>query len=246
VNASQKKVAIVTGASRGIGAAIARRMAEDGLAVVVNYAGSTSAAAELVKAIESGAGQAIAVQADVSDPKAVRQLFDAAETAFGGLDVLVNNAGVMKLGRFADADDATFDQMIAINLKGVFNCLREAAQRLRDGGRIVNFSSRVVGLYQPTYGIYTATKPAVEAMTHILGKELGPRGITANAVAPGPVATELFLQGKDAATIESIKRMNPLGRLGEVEDIARVVSLLVDPDAGWISGQVIRANGGVI
>jgi len=246
MNASQKKVAIVTGASRGIGAAIARRMAEDGFAVVVNYAGSTSAAAGLVKEIESGAGQAIAVQADVSDPKAVRQLFDAAATAFGGVDVLVNNAGVMKLGRFADADDATFDQMITINLKGVFNCLREAAQRLRDGGRIVNFSSSVVGLYQPTYGIYAATKAAVEAMTHILAKELGPRGITVNAVAPGPVATELFLQGKDAATIESIKRMNPLGRLGEVEDIARVVSLLVDPDAGWISGQVIRANGGVI
>ncbi len=212
---SQRKVAIVTGASRGIGAAIARRMAEDGLAVVVNYAEGASAAAELAKGIESAGGHAIPVQADVSDPEAVRRLFTSAETAFGGVDVLVNNAGVMKLARFAEADDATFDQVVAINLRGVFNCLREAAQRLRDGGRIVNFSSSVVGLYQPTYGIYAATKAAVEAMTHILAKELGPRRITVNAVAPGPVATELFLQGKDAATIEGIKRMNPFGRLGE-------------------------------
>jgi 3-oxoacyl-[acyl-carrier protein] reductase len=243
---SQRKVAIVTGASRGIGAAIARRMAADGLAVVVNYAGGASAATELAKEIKSAGGHAIPVQADVSDPEAVRRLFTSAETAFGGVDVLVNNAGVMKLARFAEADDATFDQVVAINLKGVFNCLREAAQRLRDGGRIVNFSSSVVGLYQPTYGIYAATKAAVEAMTHILAKELGPRGITVNAVAPGPVATELFLQGKDAVTIESIKRMNPFGRLGEVEDIARIVSLLVDPNATWISGQVVRANGGVV
>jgi 3-oxoacyl-[acyl-carrier protein] reductase len=152
----------------------------------------------------------------------------------------------MKLARLAEADDATFDQTVAINLKGVFNGLREAARCLRDGGRIINFSSSVVGLYQPTYGVYAATKAAVEAMTHILAKELGPRGITVNAIAPGPVATELFLQGKDEATIESMKRMNPLGCLAEVEDIARVVSLLVDPDSGWINGQVVRANGGVI
>jgi 3-oxoacyl-[acyl-carrier protein] reductase len=246
VNTLQKKVAIVTGASRGIGAAIARRLAEDGFAVVVNYAGSASPAAKLVGEIESAGGQAIAVQADVSDPKAVQRLFDAAETTFGGVDVLVNNAGIMKLARFAEADDAIFDQTIAINLKGVFNGLREAARRLRDGGRIVNFSSSVVGLYQPTYGIYAATKAAVEAMTHILAKELGPRGITVNAIAPGPVATELFLADKDAAVVENIKRANPLGRLGEVEDIARVVSLLVDPDGGWINGQVVRANGGIV
>jgi 3-oxoacyl-[acyl-carrier protein] reductase len=139
-----------------------------------------------------------------------------------------------------------FDQTIAINLKGVFNGLREAAKRLRDGGRIVNFSSSVVGLYQPTYGVYAATKAAVEAMTHIVAKELGARRITVNAVAPGPVATELFLDGKDEATINHIKQMNPLGRLGEVKDIADVVSFLVGPDGGWVNGQVIRANGGVI
>jgi 3-oxoacyl-[acyl-carrier protein] reductase len=242
----QKKVAIVTGASRGIGAAIARRLAEDGIAVVVNYAGGADAATQVVQDIESAGGQAISVQADVSDPKAVRRLFDSAESELGAVDVLVNNAGIMKLARLAEVDDATFDQVVAINLKGVFNGLREAGRRLRDGGRIVNFSSSVVGLYQPAYGIYAATKAAVEAMTHILAKELGPRGITVNAIAPGPVATELFLQGKDNATIESIKRTNPLGRLGEVEDIAKVVSLLVDPDSGWINGQVVRANGGVV
>lgn len=246
MNTSPQKVAIVTGASRGIGAAIARRLAEDGLAVVVNYVGSTDTATRLVEEIKRAGGQAIAVQADVSDPNSVQRLFNAAEAAFGGVDVLVNNAGIMKLARFAEADDATFDQTVAINLKGVFNGLREAARRLRNGGRIVNFSSSVIGLYQPTYGIYAATKAAVEAMTHILAKELGPRGITVNAIAPGPVATELFFQGKDEATIEGMKRMNPLGRLGEVADIARVVSLLVNPDSGWINGQVVRANGGII
>jgi 3-oxoacyl-[acyl-carrier protein] reductase len=241
-----EKVAIVTGASRGIGAAIARRLAADGFAVVVNYAGSVAAASALVQEIETGGGQAIAVQADVSDPKAVQGLFDSAESAYGGVDVLVNNAGVMKLASFAEADDATFDQVVAINLKGVFNGLREAARRLRNGGRIVNFSSSVIGLYQPTHGIYAASKAAAEAMTHILAKELGARQITVNAIAPGPVATELFLADKNDVTLETIKRMNPLGRLGEVEDIAGVVSLLVDPDGGWINGQVIRANGGVV
>jgi 3-oxoacyl-[acyl-carrier protein] reductase len=246
MNTSQSNVAIVTGASRGIGAAIARRLAEDGFAVVANYAGSAGAATKLVQEIESAGGRAISIQADVSDPKAVQRLFNSAESELGGVNVLVNNAGIMKLARLAEADDATFDQLVAINLKGVFNSLREAARRLHDGGRIVNFSSSVVGFYQPTYGIYAATKAAVEAMTHVLAKELGPRGITVNAIAPGPVATELFLRGKDEATIESMKRMNPLGRLGEVEDIAKVVSLLVDPDSGWINGQVVRVNGGII
>ena len=246
MNTSQSNVAIVTGASRGIGAAIARRLAEDGFAVVANYAGSAGAATKLVQEIESAGGRAISIQADVSDPNAVQRLFNSAESELGGVDVLVNNAGIMKLARLAEADVATFDQLVAINLKGVFNSLREAARRLHDGGRIVNFSSSVVGFYQPTYGIYAATKAAVEAMTHVLAKELGPRGITVNAIAPGPVATELFLRGKDEATIESMKRMNPLGRLGEVEDIAKVVSLLVDPDSGWINGQVVRVNGGII
>lgn len=246
MTSSTNRVAIVTGASRGIGAAIARRLASDGIAVVVNYAGSAGAAGTLVEEIEAAGGRAIPVQADVSDPAAVKRMFDAAEAAYGGVDVLVNNAGIMTLAPIAQMDDAAFDRIIAINLKGTFSGLREAANRLRNGGRIVNFSTSVVGLYQPGYGVYAATKAAVEAMTHILAKELGPRGITVNAVAPGPVATELFLQGKDQATLDRIRQMIPLGRLGEVDDIARVVSLLVGPDGGWINGQILRANGGVV
>ncbi|MEX6507223.1 SDR family oxidoreductase [Jiella sp. M17.18] len=246
MNTSSNRVAIVTGASRGIGAAIARRLADDGFTVIVNYAGSAKAAARVVDEIEKTGGRAISAQADVSDAQAVKRMFDSAEAAYGGVDVLVNNAGIMKLAPVAQVDDATFDQTIAVNLKGTFNGLREAAKRLRDGGRIVNFSTSVVGLYQPTYGVYAATKAAVEALTHILAKELGARGITVNAVAPGPVATELFLDGKDQATLDRIKQMNPLGRLGDVDDIARVVSLLVGPDGGWINGQIVRANGGVV
>jgi 3-oxoacyl-[acyl-carrier protein] reductase len=246
MSTSQQRVAIVTGASRGIGMAIARRLSAEGIAVAVNYASSSGHASQLVQEIESKGGRAVLAQADISDPEAVRRMFDLVETACGGVDILVNNAGIMKLAPVAQVDDATFDQTIAINLKGVFNGLREAARRLRDGGRIVNFSSSVVGLYQPGYGVYAATKAAVEAMTHILAKELGPRRITVNAVAPGPVATELFLDGKDEATVDRFKQMNPLGRLGDVKDIADVVAFLVGPDGGWINGQVIRANGGVI
>lgn len=238
--------AIVTGASKGIGAAIAKRLAANGIAVVVNYARGREAAEAVVGEIQRSGGKAIAVQADIADPTAIPALFDAAERAFGGVDILVNNAGVMKLAPLADFDDAAFDSQVAINLGGVFRGMREAAKRLRTGGRIVSFSSSVVGLYQPGYAIYAATKAAVEAMTHVLAKELGPRGITVNAVAPGPVATELFLDGKTDTQVAAIEKMNPFGRLGQPEDIARVVAFLASPDSGWVNGQVIRANGGVI
>ena len=240
------KVAIVTGASRGIGATVAERLARDGFAVAINYAASTAPAEALVRAIEGRGGRAFAAKADVSDAAAMRGLFDAAEQAYGGVDVLVNNAGIMKLAKIADCDDASFDEQIAINLKGSFNGMREAARRLRDGGRIVNFSTSVVGTKLEAYGVYTATKAAVETMTAILSKELRGRRITVNAVAPGPVSTELFLTGKSPELVERMAKMSPLERLGTTEDIASVVSFLAGPDGGWINGQVLRANGGLV
>lgn len=240
------KVAVVTGASRGIGAAVAERLARDGFTVVVNYAGSQAPAEALVRKIEAAGGRALAAQGDVANPEAVKRMFDAADAAFGGVDVLVNNAGIMSLAPLAQSDDALFDRHVAVNLKGSFNTMREAARRLRDGGRIVNFSSSVVGLLQPTYGVYAATKAAIEAMTSVLAKEMRGRGITVNAIAPGPTATNLFLDGKSPELVERLAKLAPLERLGQPEDIAAAVAFLAGPDGAWINGQTLRANGGII
>ena len=240
------KVALVTGASRGIGSAIAERLGRDGFTVIVNYAGSAPEAEALVGKIGANGGRALAFKADVSDPRAVREMFDTATAKFGGVDVLVNNAGIMTLGNIADVEDAAFDRQVAVNLKGSFNTLREAARRLRSGGRIVNFSSSVVKLLQPTYAVYAATKAGVEAMTSVLAKELRGRNITVNSVAPGPTATELFLKGKPQAAIDHLANLAPLARLGQPEDIASVVAFLAGPDGAWINGQTLRANGGII
>ncbi|MDH6258750.1 SDR family oxidoreductase [Bradyrhizobium sp. BR13661] len=242
----QQRAAIVTGGSRGIGAAIARRLAQDGIAVAINYATGKAAADALVEQIQAAGGRALAVQADLADPTTAEQLFDAAENAFGKIDILVNNAGVMELAPLAEMSDQAFARQISINLESVFRSLREAARRLCEGGRIVNFSSSVVGLYQPTYSVYAATKAAVEAMTHVLAKELGSRRITVNAIAPGPVETRLFLDGKSEQQVRAIAAMNPFGRLGQPDEIAGIVAFLASHDSGWINGQIIRANGGVI
>src|ERR1700745_2171467 len=240
------KTAIVTGASRGIGSALAKRLARDGFAVVVNYAGSKAKASAFVEKITADEGRAISAQADVSKPADVARMFDAAEKEFGGVDVLVNNAGLMTLSSIATTDDATFDRLVAVNLKGTFNGLGEAAKRLRTGGRIINFSTSVIGLRLETYGIYAATKSAIETLTAILSKELRGRSITVNAIAPGPTATDLFLNGKSQELIDRFAKMNPLERLGTPEDIAAAVAFLAGPDGSWINGQAVGAQRGMI
>ncbi|CAB3728508.1 3-oxoacyl-[acyl-carrier-protein] reductase FabG [Paraburkholderia phenoliruptrix] len=239
------QIAIVTGASRGIGAAIARRLSNDGFAVVVNYAASASEADALAAELNTAGGRAIAVKADVSKAADVRRLFETAEQQLGKVDVLVNNAGVIKPTPLADTSDELYDRAFDINVRGTFNTLREAAARMNDGGRIVNFSSTTLALNLPGYAIYNATKASVEAFTHVFAKELRGRNITVNAVAPGPVATSLFFDGKTEAQIQHFAKMPPLERLGQPEDIASVVAFVVSSEAGWVNGQVLRANGGL-
>lgn len=242
----ENKTAIVTGAAKGIGAAIAQRLASDGAAIIINYARDEKSATSLVRTIKSTGGRAIAVQGDVTDSSVFPALFDSAEKAFGPVDILVNNAGVMHLSPLAQASDEDFNTQVAVNLGGTFRGMREAGKRLREGGRIISISSSVVGLYQPGYGIYAATKAAIEALTHVLAKELGSRGITVNAISPGPVETAFFLAGKTDEQIQAISRMAPLGRLGQPDDIAHTAAFLAGPDSGWINGQTIRTNGGVV
>lgn len=247
-SAKETRVAIVTGSSRGIGAAVAKRLAGDGIAVIVNYVGNTIEANAVVETIKAKAGCATAIQADISIPAQAAALFDQAITLYGGVDVLVNNAGIMQPGLTAlsDTDDALFDRIVAVNLKGTFNTLRIAAGKMRNGGRVVNFSSSVSKLAMPGYTVYAATKSAVETLTNIFAKELRGRNITVNAVAPGPTATHLFLNNKTEEQIEHLAKMPPLERLGQPEDIANAVAFLVGPDAGWVNGQTIYVNGGIV
>lgn len=241
---SEIRTAIITGASKGIGAAIAKQLAADGFQIVVNYSSSSEEAGDVVAGIAAAGGRAIAVRADVADPAAVTALFDRAEAEFGKVDVLVNNAGISKFSPLAEVSDEDFRQQVAVNLTGTFNGMREGARRVRDGGRIINLSTSIIGHYSPGNSVYAATKAAVEAMTHILAKELGPRGVTVNAVAPGPIATELLFKGRSEALIQRLINDIPLGRLGLPEDIAQIVSFLAGPQSGWVNGQIIRANGG--
>ncbi|WP_406372629.1 SDR family oxidoreductase [Streptomyces sp. NBC_00647] len=239
------RVAIVTGGSRGIGRETAERLAGEGYAVVVNYAGNADEADKAVTAISEAGGQAVAFRADVAEEAEVAALFDTAEKAFGGVDVVVHAAGVMTLAPLVDLDLDALDRMHRTNIRGTFVVDQQAARRLRAGGAIINFSSSVLALAIPGYTAYAATKGAVEAMTLILARELRGRDITVNAVAPGPTATALFLDGKDEETIARMAAQPPLERLGTPEDIASVVAFLAGPGGRWVNGQVLRANGGI-
>jgi 3-oxoacyl-[acyl-carrier protein] reductase len=243
--AHTERVAIVTGASRGSGRATASRLAVSGFAVVVNCAGSIVDAEGVVRAIRAAGGRTQAVQADVSSAGDMRRLFDEAEQAFSGVDVLVDNAGVMTPGPLAEAGDEQFERDFAVNVRCTFNGLREAARQLRANGRIVDFFSTTPALNALGHGICNATKGAVEGFTRVLAKKPGARGVTVNAVAPGPVGTELFLNGKSEAEVGRMTGMAPLGRIGDPREIAEVVAFLASQEAVWVNGQVVRVNGGI-
>ena len=242
----QGKTAIVTGSSRGIGAEIALTLAQAGAKLVVNYANNKPAADKVCAAILDAGGECKAVQADVSDPVAVRKLFEAASEHFEQIDILVNNAGILLFKEIAEIQDDEFDRIVDVNFKSVFYTLREATTKLADHGRVVNISSTVTRLMLPRYGAYAATKAAVEQLTRIFAREMGERNITANIVSPGPVDTELFRAGKTAADIERMAATAALGRIGAADDIAQVVLFLVSDQACWVTGQNIGVNGGII
>jgi 3-oxoacyl-[acyl-carrier protein] reductase len=241
----KERIAIVTGGSRGIGRAISERLASDGQIVVIAYANNAAEAEKTVQSITENGGKAIAVKADIADEVAVSNLFDIIEKNFGGIDVVVNSAGIMGLNTIADFDLNKLDQIIRTNIRGTFVVDQQAARRVRSGGSIINLSTSVKKLALPTYAAYTASKGAVDAISLVLAKELRGRDITVNAVAPGPTATELFFEGKDDETIDRMAKMNPIERLGKPEDIAEVVSFLAGP-ARWINGQTIYVNGGMV
>jgi 3-oxoacyl-[acyl-carrier protein] reductase len=245
-SAARPRIAIVTGGSRGIGRAVSRRLSSAGFAVVVNYASGADAAKETVASIDAAGGQAIAIQADVADEVAVAAMFDQAERELGGVDVVINSAGRAAMSSIADMDLAVLDQLHRTNIRGTFVVAQQAARRLRPGGSFVTMSTSVVGTQFPTYGAYVASKSAVEGITLILARELRGRDVTVNSVAPGPTATELFLDGKGQEQIDGLAQAVPLERLGTPEGIAEVIAFLCSPAGHWVNGQVIRANGGLV
>lgn len=239
------KVALVTGASRGIGRAIAERLGKEGAAVVVNYATQTAPAEKLVVEIEAAGGKAFAIKADVGRVTEIARLFDETISRFGRLDILVNNAGTMFTKLVAAVTEEEYDRIFAINVKGTFFACQQAANRMADGGRIINLSSSTTARMMPTYGAYVATKGAVEQLTRSLSGELGSRGITVNVISPGPVETELFTSDKTPEQIQRFAQMSPFGRIGQPGDIAEVVAFLASDAAGWVTGQNVRVNGGI-
>src|ERR1700682_2741738 len=239
-----KKVAIVTGASRGIGRAVAKRLAQDGFAVVVNYLSNAEEAEDVVTELKGIGGNAVAIQADVSSPPDVERLFNETNTKFGNVDVVVHNSGIMPLSPIGKNDFDLFDKVISTNLRGAFLVLAQAAQHVASGGRVIAFSSRRLAKSFPPCGPSIASKAGVEGLVHVLANELRGRNVTVNAVAPGPVGTELFLSGKSEEQIAQMSKLPPLERLGQPGDIANVVSFLAGPDGGWVNSQVVRVNGG--
>src|SRR5579864_826430 len=239
-----KKVAIVTGASRGIGRAVAKRLAQDGFTVVVNYLSNAAEAEKVAAELKGISGNAVAIQADVSSPPDVERLFNETSTRLGSVDVVVHNSGIMPLSPIGKNDFDLFDKVISTNLRGAFLVLAQAAQHIAAGGRIIAFSSSVLAKSFPCYGPYIASKASVESLVHVLANELRGRNISVNAIAPGPVATELFLKGKNEEQIAEISKMAPLERIGQPIDIANVVSFLAGADGAWVNSQVLRANGG--
>ena len=241
----QDRVAIVTGGSGGIGRAVSERLAADGMKVLVAYSGNPDRASSVVKDISNAGGVATSGNADVAEPLEVQALFDQATSEYGGVDVVVNTAGIMLLSPLAELSLDDLDRMHRINIRGTFVVSQLAVQRLRAGGALINFSSSVVKLALPTYSAYVASKAAVDGITRILAQEVRGRDITVNAVAPGPTATPLFLEGKTQEVIDHMASQAPLERLGQPSDIASAVSFLAGP-ARWVNGQVLYVNGGII
>jgi 3-oxoacyl-[acyl-carrier protein] reductase len=243
MNRLNNKVVLITGAAKGIGAATAQLIAAEGAKVIVNYSGSQADAEKTVQEIKAKGGDAIALKADVSKAAEVTALFDAAIAHYGRIDVLINNAGVMIMKLIKDTTDEDFDRQFEVNVRGTFNTMREAATKLADGGTIINTSSTLTRVMVPTYGTYVASKGAVEQLTRVFAKEMGSRGITVNAVLPGPTNTELYVKGKTPEMIARQAALNAFNRLAEVGDIAPVIVFLASDDAKWISGQTIGVNG---
>ncbi len=238
------KTAIITGASGGIGKALALRLAADGFNVVLHYSGKSDPVKETIKQIEAAAGKAVGVSADVTKEKEVASIFKEAISAFGTIDVVVHSAGIMPLSPIVENDIELFDKVIATNLRGTFLVLAQAAKQIAQGGRIMALSSSVIAKSTPTYGAYIASKAGVEGLVKVLAAEMRGRQVSVNAIAPGPVATPLFLEGKSKEQIEQLSKIAPFERLGQPEDVARVVSFLAGPDGGWVNAQVFRPNGG--
>ncbi len=239
-----EKIVLVTGGSKGIGAAIAQHVSNEGAKVVINYSGNDADAEQVVDSINSNGGEAISIKADVRNAKEVDGLFEKAIAHFGRIDVLINNAGVMVTKLIRDTTDEDFERQFDINVKGVFNTLRKATTHLADNGTIINVSTTISRLMVPTYGTYTASKSAVEQLTRVVSKEIG-RGINVNSISPGPTNTALFVNGKSQEVIDGLAAMNPFNRIGEPEDLAKVVVFLASDDAKWINSQNIGINGGM-